>query len=310
MSKNTASLALLMGVAILSSLSLPSCVGKKKFTREVSTRDSMLTQVNKRVIELNQEIARQNIKLAEKDGENKVLRELQDKQDRQINRLQNEIEKLTTQSSSQQELMDLSLKRKQEELEEKEQIIGGMQQTLDKQATAMEEMLDKIRAALQQYDQRELSLDIRGGRAYVGLAEKLLFKSGSAQLSREAMPILEKIAEVLVNHPELDIIVEGHTDNVPIRSREFKDNWDLTAIRATAVARMLTKEFSLNPSQVTAAGRGEYLPRASNETAEGRALNRRTEIILSPRVDAIYKLIREAGKKAPEEKPSGSNGLN
>lgn len=292
---NISSFILLPLLLLISSTFLPSCVGKKKFLQEVSTRDSMITNVNRRVIELNQEIARQNLQLAEKNGENNALRELQDKQDRQINRLQNEIEKLTNQSLSQQQLMDMTLRRKQEEIAEKEQIIDNMRQTLEKQEQTMKDMLGRIQAALQQYDQKELSLEIRDGKAYVGLSEKLLFKSGSAQLSREAMDILEKIATVLTNHPELDIIVEGHTDNIPIKSKEFKDNWDLSVIRATTVVRILTKEFYLSPNQVTASGRGEYSPKTSNETPEGRAQNRRTEIVLSPRLDKIYRLIQDAG---------------
>jgi chemotaxis protein MotB len=107
------------------------------------------------------------------------------------------------------------------------------------------------------------------------------------------MSILEKISDVLSRHAELDIVVEGHTDNVPIKSKEFKDNWDLSVIRATTVARILTRDYGLNPSQVTAAGKGEFQPKASNETAEGRALNRRTEIILAPRLDQVLRLITE-----------------
>jgi chemotaxis protein MotB len=267
-------------------------VGKKKFLYEVSTRDSMVTQLNTRVIELNQEIARQKLQIAEKTGENNALRELQDKQDRQINRLQQEIEKLTNQSLSQQQLMDISLKKKQEELATKEKVIENMQLTIEKQEKNLKDVLTILQEALRQYDPKELSFEFRDGKAYIGLSEKLLFKTGSDQLGREASGVLESVAGVLVNHPEFNIEVEGHTDNVPVRSKEFNNNWDLSVMRAASVVKVLTKDFSLNPSQVTASGRGEYLPKASNETSEGRAQNRRMEIILSLRLDEVYQLIR------------------
>ena len=280
----------------LTSLSLVSCVGKKKFLYEVSTRDSMVMQLNSRVIELNQEIARHKLQFAEKTGENTVLRELQDKQDKQIDRLENEIEKLTNQSLSQQQLMDMTLKRKQEEISEKEQVLETMHQTLENQEKTMKDLLGNIQSALLSYDQNELSLEVREGKAYIGISEKLLFKPGSTQLTRDAMDILEKVAGVLTNHPEVDIAVEGHTDNIPVKSREFKDNWDLSAMRATTIVRILTREFYLNPSQTAASGRGEYLPKTSNETADGRAMNRRMEIILSSKLDKIFKMIQENPK--------------
>lgn len=282
---------------MLGGLSFPSCVGKKKFIREVSARDSMILNVNSRVIELNQEIARQNLLLAERRGENNVLRELQDRQDQQIGRLQSEIEKLTNQSLSSQELMDMALQRTKEELAEKVETLENMRQTLDKQEKTAKEMLNEIQSYLEQYDQREISYEVKEGKASLGLTEKLLFKPGTIQFSKQAMDILEKIAGVLNKHPEVDIVVEGHTDNVSPKGKEFKDNWDLSAMRAAAVARILTKEFYLNPSQVMAAGKGEYLPKTSNETADGRSLNRRMEIVFSPRVDKIYRLIQETARK-------------
>ncbi|MFQ5448267.1 MAG: flagellar motor protein MotB, partial [Saprospiraceae bacterium] len=143
------------------------------------------------------------------------------------------------------------------------------------------------------YDEKDLSLKIKNGKLYAGLSERLLFKPGSLKLSKDAMSVLESIAVVLNNHPELDIIVKGHTDNVPVKSRDFKDNWDLSVLRATTVVRILTKEYDLNPSQVTAAGKGEFEPKASNETKEGKAQNRRTEIIIQPRSNKVLKMIQE-----------------
>ncbi|MEK7253301.1 MAG: OmpA family protein, partial [Bacteroidota bacterium] len=186
----------------------------------------------------------------------------------------------------------LALQQKQKEVAEKEQVIKNLQAAINAQNQAMRDLLGKLQGALQQFS-ADLSLDIRDGKVYLGLSEKLLFKSGSAALGKDAMNVLEKLAAVLNQHPEINILVEGHTDNVPIKSKDFKDNWDLSVIRATTVVRILTKEFYLNPSQVLAAGKGEFEPKASNDTPEGRASNRRTEVILAPRLDEVMKILQQ-----------------
>ena len=285
-------IASIIFIALTAALST-SCVGKKKFISEVSSRDSVLAHLSGRIISLNQQIATLELQVAEKNGENNVLKSLQEKQEGKIKRLEKDIENITNKSLSQQQLMDLALQEKAVEVKEKEQVIERLQNAIDQQRQSMQDLLGKIQSALQQYNQSELSLEVKEGKVYVGLSEKLLFKSGSADLSKEAMGILGKIAEVLNKHPELDIIVEGHTYNVPVKGRDFKDNWDLSVIRATTVVRVLTREFGMSQNQVVPSGRGEFWPKASNETAGGRALNRRTEIIIAPHLDEVFKIIRE-----------------
>ncbi len=249
-------------------------------------------QMNGRILELNREIARNELSLAEKSGETRAQRTMLDKQENKINQLEDQVEALTNKSLTQQQLMDLAIRKKSEEVAQKEQVIKSLQHAISLRDSAMQSLLGNIQAALQQYNSDDLSLEVKDGKVYVGLSEKLLFKSGSAALGKEAMGVLGKIAAVLNTHPELSIIVEGHTDNVPVKSKEFKDNWDLSVMRATTVVRILTKDFELNPSQVLAAGKGDYQPKTSNETPEGRAKNRRTEIILAPQLDAVMRLIR------------------
>lgn len=284
--------AFFLGGLLLLSLLAPSCVGKKKFLYEVAQRDSMVMQMNGRILELNREIARNELSLAEKSGETRAQRTMLDKQENKINQLEDQVEALTNKSLTQQQLMDLAIRKKSEEVAQKEQVIKSLQHAISLRDSAMQSLLGNIQAALQQYNSDDLSLEVKDGKVYVGLSEKLLFKSGSAALGKEAMGVLGKIAAVLNTHPELSIIVEGHTDNVPVKSKEFKDNWDLSVMRATTVVRILTKDFELNPSQVLAAGKGDYQPKTSNETPEGRAKNRRTEIILAPQLDAVMRLIR------------------
>jgi chemotaxis protein MotB len=123
------------------------------------------------------------------------------------------------------------------------------------------------------------------------MSDKLLFKSGSADVESKGKEALQKLAEVLNKNNEIGIAIEGHTDNVPIKTAIYKDNWDLSAARATNVVRLLTDEYNMDPHRLTAAGRGEFSPVADNSTMEGKAKNRRTEIVLSPKLDELLKAI-------------------
>jgi chemotaxis protein MotB len=142
-----------------------------------------------------------------------------------------------------------------------------------------------------QYRSDELQVYEQDGKLYVSLQDKLLFASGSATVNRDGREALGKLAEVLNNNADIQIMVEGHTDNVPISGR-FEDNWALSTARATAIVRILTQNYKVESERVTASGRSYYDPKDSNDTAEGRAKNRRTEIILTPNLDELFKLLR------------------
>ncbi len=149
----------------------------------------------------------------------------------------------------------------------------------------------KKQGALLGFNADELSVEIKNGKVYVSMSDRLLFKSGSAAVEDKGKQAIKLLADVLNSNPDIEILVEGHTDNVPIRTAVFRDNWDLSVVRATSIVRVLTEDHKIAPTRVTASGRGEYFPRASNDNQEGRALNRRTEIILSPKLDEIMQLL-------------------
>ena len=132
----------------------------------------------------------------------------------------------------------------------------------------------------------------KDGKVYVSLSDKLLFESGKAIVNQQGKVALGKLAEVLNKQTEIDVYIEGHTDNVPIHTAVFQDNWDLSVIRATSVVRILTETYSVNPLQIQPCGRGEFKPVDTNESAEGRAHNRRTEIIMAPRLDKLLQLLQ------------------
>lgn len=143
-------------------------------------------------------------------------------------------------------------------------------------------------------DMKDVNIKVLKGVVYISLADNMLFKSGSYQISDQAMDILEKIAKIIKDYKSYDVLVEGNTDNVPISRTNIRNNWDLSTLRASSVVQVLQDRFGVDPSRMTAGGRGEYNPIASNDTADGRQQNRRTEIIITPKLDQFLDLIDKA----------------
>jgi chemotaxis protein MotB len=166
-----------------------------------------------------------------------------------------------------------------------------LQNMIQSQKDVMNKLKNSISDALLNYKTDELYVYIKDGNVYVSLEEKLLFKSGSDVVNPKGTEALKTLALVLNSTKDIMVMVEGHTDNVPIKTALFKDNWDLSTARATSILRILTKDNGFDPNRITASGRGEFHPAKTNETAEGRASNRRTEIILSPDLKELYNLL-------------------
>ncbi len=285
-------------------MSMTSCVvSKKKYEQEVAARESYeakslglgrdLSRVKDTLNLTDQELASQRATVQN------LKREIQQLQTDYANmqatnrRLQLNLNEINNQALSEREKMDAALQAKLLELERKEKIIDDLQANVAQREQAMKDILGKIEQAIAQYSSDDLSVEMKEGKVYIALSNALLFKSGSAAVDPKGKEALGTLAGVLSKNPDISILVEGHTDNVPIRSASFKDNWDLSVIRATSVVRLLTEEYQLSPSQVSAAGKGEFAPKSDNDTREGKAINRRIEIIIQPQLDEIYKLVKE-----------------
>ncbi len=184
------------------------------------------------------------------------------------------------------------LNTKERQLAEREKSLTEMQRIIARQDSITNRLNSILRNALLGFNPDELSVEIKNGKVYVSMSDKLLFKSGSSAVEDKGKDALKLLSDVLDKNPDIDILVEGHTDNVPIKTNIYKDNWDLSVARATSIVRILTNDYKIAPTRITASGRGEYFPKAANDTAEGRAKNRRTEIILSPKLDEIMKLLQ------------------
>jgi chemotaxis protein MotB len=148
-----------------------------------------------------------------------------------------------------------------------------------------------LKGAVGNLDDKDINIKVDKGVVYIDISDKLLFKSGKYEVTTQAKEVLGKVAAVLKNQPDIEFMVEGHTDNVPYRSGVLLDNWDLSVKRATAVVRILQNQYGLDPAKMAAGGRGEYRPLTDNSTAEGRAVNRRTRIVILPELDQFFKLL-------------------
>lgn len=198
-------------------------------------------------------------------------------------------------SKSELQKLNMELQAKLTALETSNKTVAELQAALQKQKQAQKDLLNKINSALAGFNSTDLTAELRkDGKVYVSLSEKLLFKSGKYDVDPKGKEALGKLAGVLVQQPDIDIVVEGHTDSIPLRKGgNLKDNIDLSVLRATSIVRLLSLDYSVNPKQLYASGRGESFPIATNTTPEGRASNRRTEIILSPRIQELRKLLEE-----------------
>ena len=184
------------------------------------------------------------------------------------------------------------LREAEEALEERNQRLIELQNVLARKEKAVEDLKNKVMDALVGFTDKGLTVHEKNGKVYVSLEEKLLFQSGQWQVDPRGQEAIRQLSEVLADNKDINIMVEGHTDNVPMHgSGAVKDNWDLSVMRATAVTKILTQNEQIDPARIIAAGRSEYVPIASNETAEGRQMNRRTEIILTPKLDELLKII-------------------
>ncbi|MBN1413618.1 MAG: OmpA family protein [Bacteroidales bacterium] len=185
-----------------------------------------------------------------------------------------------------------SIYQMEAELNQRNTRLAELETVLKQQEAAVRSLKKSVSEALTGFENQGLTVSQKNGKVYVSLEEKLLFPSGSTNVDPKGIAALKQLAGVLEQNPDISIMIEGHTDDVPvIPGSDFKDNWDLSVLRATSIVRILLQGSSINPKRLTVSGRGEFFPVDPAKTAEARQKNRRTEIILSPRLEELYKLI-------------------
>ena len=261
-----------------------SCVSTKKY--DALLTDKMQVENEKADTEEQLEIAREEIERLKQ----------------RIEGLNNQLDALAADTTAQGEayakleryynnLLENSDKLSQEFVDQQKKI-QELEKVLKEKEKAVNDIRNKVSQALLNFKENDLTIDIKNGKVYVSLAEQLLFGSGSIEVDKKGVDALKQLATVLKNNPEINIMVEGHTDNVPIsrKSQYMQNNWDLSVLRATSIVDILT-EAGVEPSKITAAGKGEFLPLNPNDSAEGKQKNRRTEIILTPELDELFQIL-------------------
>lgn len=184
-----------------------------------------------------------------------------------------------------------SIKKSLEALNEQNKYIKDLTSNMQRKDSINLVLVMNLKRSLDNFEDEDINIEVKKGVVYVSISDKMLFRSGSYNISNRAEEVIGKIAKIINDHKELDILVEGHTDNVPISTDCMTDNWDLSVKRATSIVRLMQTKFGVQPLRMTAGGRSEYLPKTTNATTEGRAINRRTEIIILPKLDQFFELL-------------------
>jgi chemotaxis protein MotB len=274
-----------------SAIFLFSCVSTKKFKASQARYDSLTIQHSQLQGNLNDcNTEKTNLSRKNSGLENDIsnLNKQIDFLKANNNQALKQLEDLSVISGTQAE----SIKKSLENLGAKDNYIQTLQQQMAKKDSLNMALVMNLKGAVGSLDDQDINIKVDKGVVYIDISDKLLFKSGKFEVTDQANTVLGKVAAVLKNQPDIEFMVEGHTDNVPYKGNAIlSDNWDLSVKRATAVVRILQNKYGLDPAKMAAAGRSEYKPVQDNGTPEGKAANRRTRIVILPMLDQFFKLL-------------------
>lgn len=272
----------LIALSIVGFLTTTSCGTKKKIA-ELETKNKECQDL------LNSTTVKLNLCLTEKESLSSQIDFLKKNNSELINNMGN-MTTLTAQGAT-------NIEKALETIKEKDLKITRMQDALTKKDSVTLALVTSLKSSVGISDP-DIEVNVEKGVVFISIADKLLFKSGSYVVSDKAKEVLAKVAKVVNDKPTFECMVEGHTDNVPFTGNAvLLDNWDLSVKRSTAIIRVLTKELKVNPAQLIAAGRADYIPLVENNTADNRAKNRRTRIVVLPKIDEFYDMIEKEMKK-------------
>lgn len=259
-----------------------SCVSKKKFAEVEDKFRETKAMLDTATMKLNMcEEEKENLK-----GQISVLKQTNES----LFNAQGELTTLTQKGAE-------NLEKTLESLKEKDLQIKYMRDAINRKDSVTLALVQSLKGAVGDMNDEDIQINVEKGVVFVSISDKLLFGSGQYKLTNEAKAVLGKVAKVIKAKPDFEFMVEGHTDDDPIKTECFRDNWDLSTKRAVSVVKVLQEEYNVDPARMLAAGRGEYLPLESNEYANGKARNRRTKIVVLPKIDQFYKMIEDGMKK-------------
>jgi chemotaxis protein MotB len=291
----------ILAIALL--FTLGSCASKKKMLAVQNERDqiqlaldkakSELSDCDGKVAKLNTDLRSAQNDLTSKNARVKELEEQLDYMKKNNNALLDRMSDLSVISREGAE----SIKKSMDVMYSQGNYIRDLNSSIQKKDSLNMALVMNLKRSLQDVSDEDVQVEVRKGVVYVSLSDKMLFNTGSYNITPQAETVLGKVARILNDYKEIEILVEGHTDTVPFQSGNLADNWDLSVKRATSVVRTLQNKYGVAASRMIAGGRGEYLPKVDNTTKENRSLNRRTEIIITPKLDQFFNLYTpQAGK--------------
>ena len=277
---------LIISISVL----IPSCVSQKKYAALEAMNQQSKDLLNSATVKLNTCIDEK----ASAEAEVKSLKEQVTFLTNNNQELINTMGNLTTLSQKGAENLEKSL----ESMKEKDLTINSMRDAVTRRDSVTLALVTSLKGTLIDINDKDIEVNVEKGVVFISISDKLLFNSGSYVVSERAKEVLGKVAKVVLDKPEIEFMVEGHTDNKSIQNEVLLDNWDLSVKRATSVVRVLQNDFGVQPERMTAAGRSFYVPVADNDTAENRSKNRRTRIVVLPKLDQFYDLLEQGMKSA------------
>ena len=274
-------------------LVLTGCVSKKKYAELQGQYDKLKTEQQS----LQNDYQEAKVSIAEYTSDRNSLAARLEEEKQRNKELQEAYKKL--QGSYQENVSQgqVNISKLVDEINASNKFIKQLVEAKSKSDSLNQALTNKLTRSLTREEMNDVDVQVLKGVVYISLADNMLYKSGSYEIGERAGETLSKIAKIIMDYKDYDVLVEGNTDNVPISQKNIRNNWDLSALRASSVVQALQNQYGVDPKRLSAAGRGEYNPIASNDTEKGKQRNRRTQIIITPKLDQLMDFVDEAPKE-------------
>ena len=265
---------------------MTSCASKKDLAN-CQTENKSLTE---KLQDTREDLAGKNARIQALEEQQRGLQQALKNAEAKYNALQQSLDKSLTNASQN----NISIEKLVDQINESNQYIRHLVEVKSKSDSLNMVLTNNLTRSLSQDELKEVDVQVLKGVVYISLADNMLYKSGSYEINSRAAQTLSKIAKIIKDYKDYDVLIEGNTDNVPIKKTNIRNNWDLSTLRASSVVQALQNDYGVDPKRLTAGGRGEYNPIASNDTEIGKQRNRRTQIIITPKLDEFMDLIGQA----------------
>ena len=273
-------------IAFAAGLMMTSCASKKDLANCQSENKSLTEKLQ----DAREDLAAKNARISSLEEQQKGMQQLLRAAEDKYAKLQESLDKSLTNASQN----NISIEKLVDQINESNQYIRHLVEVKSKSDSLNMVLTNNLTRSLSKEELKEVDVQVLKGVVYISLADNMLYKSGSYEINSRAAETLSKIAKIIKDYKDYDVLIEGNTDNVPIKKTNIRNNWDLSALRASSVVQALQNDYGVDPKRLTAGGRGEYNPVADNDTEVGKQRNRRTQIIITPKLDEFMDLIGQA----------------